>query len=102
MEENNKSQLMGEKEFTEYIESNKENIAKDFIDNNIIYLRSFLGVKTFKSIRRAIRRGRVSLYGEICPKRPFNNRGNTTKRKYKHSRLHNEIKKDIYEQLRGK
>ena len=36
-----------------------------------------------------------------APKRPFNYRGNTCKRKGKHSRVTNELKKKIYEELRA-
>lgn len=45
-----------------------------FTNNGILSLRGYLGVSKYKSIRRAIRRGLVSLYGEIYPKRPFSNR----------------------------
>ena len=46
----------------------------DFKDKGILSLRTFEGVKKFKSIRRAIRRGKVSLYGDVYPNRPFSNR----------------------------
>jgi hypothetical protein len=39
-----------------------------------LYLYFYNGVGKFKSIRRAIRRGNVSITGEIYPRRPFNNR----------------------------
>lgn len=39
-----------------------------------IYLKVFDGVHKFKSIRRAIRKGYVTPWGTIAPKRPFNNR----------------------------
>ena len=63
-------------------------------------LRDYRAVGKFKSIRRAIRRGLVSPSGTICPKRPFNNRANTSRRKGHHSRVMNEVKKSIYEQLK--
>lgn len=39
-----------------------------------INLITFEGVRKFKSVRRAIRRGNVSPSGVIYPKKPFNNR----------------------------
>lgn len=38
-----------------------------------LYLATYEGVSRFKSVRRAIRRGHVSPYGGIYPKRPFSN-----------------------------
>lgn len=73
MEENIISRdLMGENEFKEYIESTRP-----------VY-------------NRAYRRG------NHIPNHPFNNRANTCKRKGKHSRLFNEIKKTVYGQLKGR
>ena len=71
-------------------------ILEDF-KNGILHLRDYSGVAKFKSIRRAIRRGHVSIFGEVYPKRPFKNiklkKGTPTYRR-----------KKIYEQLkqRGK
>jgi hypothetical protein len=45
-----------------------------FTNNGILSLRVYLGVSRYKSIRRSIRRGLVSLYGDMYPKRPFSNR----------------------------
>lgn len=95
--EGKKIPLMNEEDFKKYLEENRTKIFDDF-NEGILHLRSFEGVKKFKSIRRAIRRGNVSIYGEIYPKRPFNNKKNTCKRKGHHSRTMNEIKKQIYEQ----
>lgn len=53
-----------------------------------------------KSVRRAIRRGRVTFYGTIAPKRPFNNRANSSVRDGVHSRVNNELKKRIYGQIK--
>ena len=39
-----------------------------------INLKIFDGVSKFKSIRRAMRRGQVTPWGTVAPKRPFNNR----------------------------
>lgn len=52
-------------------------------------LLTYEAVGKFKSVRRAIRRGHVSIYGEVYPKRPF---GNTNTKM-------NKIKRQIYEQI---
>lgn len=52
---------------------NRKKLFEDF-EVGIIHLRNFTGVSKFKSIRRAMRRGLVSLFGDIYPRRPFNNR----------------------------
>ena len=39
-----------------------------------LYLGTYEAVSKFKSVRRAQRRGLVTPYGSIAPKRPFNNR----------------------------
>lgn len=68
---------VSEEEFKEKIhsvaEANRKKLLEDF-NKGVIYLRNFSGVRMFKSIRRAIRRGHVSVFGDIYPKRPFNNR----------------------------
>lgn len=85
--------LMGEEEFEDYLKDNRVDIVKDFYENGILHLRTYEAVKRFKSVRRAIRRGHVSLDGVIYPKRPFNNA------KHKKGSLNDE-KKRIYEQLK--
>lgn len=88
--------LMGEEEFKKYIEV-------DYfgdLEKGILHLKSYEAVGKFKSIRRAIKRGHVSPTGIIYPKRPFNNKANTCKRKGHHSRSMNELKKKIYEQFK--
>ena len=85
--------LMGEDEFKDYLEDNRIDIVKDFYENNILHLRTYEGVKRFKSVRRAIRRGHISIDGVIYPNRPFNNA------KHKKGSLNDE-KKKIYEQLK--
>lgn len=85
--------LMGEEEFKDYLKDNRVDIVKDFYENNILHLRTYEAVKRFKSVRRAIRRGHVSLDGVIYPRRPFNNA------KHKKGSLNDE-KKRIYEQLK--
>lgn len=53
-------------------------------------------VSQYKSIKRAIRRGHVNSFTGIkYPNRPFNNRKPTP------GRRHNQLKKRIYEQLKG-
>ena len=85
--------LMGEEEFKDYLKDNRVDIVKDFYENNILHLRIHEAVKRFKSVRRAIKRGHISLDGVIYPKRPFNNA------KHKKGSLNDE-KKRIYEQLK--
>jgi hypothetical protein len=96
--------LMSEEEFKKYL-GNKADIVEDSltVENPLtetLNLRDYRAVGKFKSIRRAIRRGLVSPSGTICPKRSFNNRANTSRRKGHHSRVMNEVKKSIYEQLK--
>lgn len=79
--------LMTEEEFDSYLTTNRP-------------LRRFEGVKKFKSTGRAIRRSNMIPDGTIVPNKPYNNRGNTCKRKGKHSREMNELKKDIYGKFR--
>ncbi len=62
-------------------------------------LQYFAAINKFKSVRRAIRRGNVTEEGIIMPKKPFNNRANTSKRKRVHSRTFNQQKKSIYAEL---
>ena len=78
--------LMSEEEFKDYMEKNRVDIVGDFYGKGILHLRTYEAVSKFKSVRRAIRRGHVSLDGIIFPKRPFNNKANTCKRKRHHSR----------------
>lgn len=85
--------LMGEEEFKDYLKDNRVDIVKDFYENDVLHLRTYDAIKRFKSVRRAIRRGHVSLDGVIYPKRPFNNA------KHKKGSLNDE-KKRIYEQLK--
>ena len=92
--------LMSEKEFEDYMEKNKVDIVGDFYRKGILHLKTYEAVSKFKSVRRAIKRGHVSFDGIIFPKRPFNNRADTSKRKGHHSRTINERKKMIYEQLK--
>lgn len=92
--------LMSEEEFKDYMEKNRVDIVGDFYGKGILHLRAYGAVSKFKSVRRAIRRGHVSLDGIIFPKRPFNNKADICKRKGHYSRTINERKKMIYEQLK--
>lgn len=85
--------LMSEEEFKDYMEKNRIDIVGDFYERGILHLRTYEAVSRFKSVRRAIRRGHVSLDGFIYPKRPFNNA-----KQGKNSL--NDRKKMIYEQLK--
>ena len=67
-----------------------------------LFLMHYQQVNTFHSIRRAIRRGHVSVLGSKYPKRPFNNRANTCKRGKRHSRFITNIARNIYGELRTK
>ena len=92
MEEQRKIErdLMSQEEFEDYI-------SRGIIVLNLI---TYDGVRRFKSIRRAIKRGHVTTEGIVMPRRPFNNKANTSKRKGVHSRSTNELKKKIYGQLK--
>ena len=80
------SQEEFEKKIHEVAEANRKQIEEDFYGKEpgkeILHLRDYSGVRKFKSIRRAIRKGYVSLFGEVYPKRPFKNikskKGNIT------------------------
>lgn len=62
------------KTFSEMAYQKMHERMKDFRENGTLSLTTYIAVGRFKSIRRAIRRGHVSLSGVIYPKRPFNNR----------------------------
>lgn len=87
--------LMNEKEFKSYVKDIKRDTLKDFTEHNILHLKTFEAVGKFKSVRRAIRKGYVSLDGVIYPKRPFNNAKH-------HPNSLNNKKKKIYEYLKQK
>lgn len=75
--------VMSEEEFQDHL-------------HNTLKLITFEGVRKFKSVQRAFRRGNLTNYGYVVPRKPFNHRGNTCKRKGKHSRAMNELKKKMY------
>ena len=100
MEEKNFTPLLSEEVFKEKLTEFKDGIGEytkreqkkidEFTKNGTLCLTDFSGVKKFKSIRRAIRRGHVSIYGQIYPHRPFKNIKN------------NRYKRIIYGQLMHK
>lgn len=103
MEENKKEVVpmqkevapMKQEEFEAYLKQKMEDYKQwSFLRNYVI------AAQTFKSVNRAIKRGHISIQGYIAPKRPFNNRANTCKRKGAHSRFMNEYKKKLYERVR--
>lgn len=99
MEEEKKlTEPISEEEFKKQIHeaaiNNHQQVLNDF-EQGILHLRDYSGVRRFKSIRRAIKRGHVSIYGDVYPKRPFKNiksaKGNITY-----------TKKRLYEQFSHK
>lgn len=81
-------------EKTKHQKEVKDKFANRFLENNEIPIYTSYNITSkFKSIKRAIRRGRIDLYtGLPFPKRPFSNRKPTNGRKL------NELKKQIYGQ----
>lgn len=81
------------------MEKKSREVLKEEPKNNVDYLinlYSYEGVKVFKSIRRAIRRGKVSSMGFVAPKRPFNNRKRTAGREQQL------LKERLYGQVRAR
>lgn len=62
----------------------------------VLHLATYNAVSKHKSIRRAIRKGQVTHWGEEVPKRPFNNRKRTDGREMQIT------KERIYGQLTGR
>ena len=85
-----------------YKQGRKLNITDNLIPNemgskhNLIY---FEGIKKYRSVFRAMRRGRVEDTGDVYPKRPFNNRKTTNKRGVE-CRETNELKKIIHNDIK--
>lgn len=77
-----------------YQQDKKDEFAFSFLEKNELprYL-SYNMVSRFRSVRRAIRRGKIDLYtGLPFPRRPFSNRKSTPGRRF------NKLKKQIYGQ----
>lgn len=80
------SQEEFEKQIHNVAQANLQKVYEDFYGKEpgkeILHLRDYSGVQRFKSIRRAIRKGKVSIFGDIFPHRPFKNikseKGNIT------------------------
>ena len=60
----------------------------------MLHLAIYSAVGKYKSIRRAIKKGHVTSWGEEVPKRPFNNRKRTLGRELQIT------KEKIYEELK--
>lgn len=91
---------MTEEEMREELAKKKQEyingIVEDF-NKGILHIFSYNGVSKFKSVRRAIRRGKVDLFtGVVYPRRPFNNRKPTNGRRF------NESRKEIYGRITRK
>lgn len=80
----------------QYQQEVKNKFASKFIEKRTIPLyTNYNAVEKYKSIRRAIKRGKVDLYtGIASPPRPFNNR------KYTLGKDINRLKQSIYEQYK--
>ena len=63
---------------------------------NTLKLQYFECVKRFKSVKRAFKKGYITNFGYILPKRPFNNKKHTKGRET------NIEKKRIWEKITGK
>ena len=63
---------------------------------NTLKLQYFECVKRFKSVKRAFKKGYITNFGYILPKRPFNNKKHTKGRKA------NIEKKRIWERITSK
>lgn len=76
----------------------EENVQKEKIAAMLERIKS-LQKSPYKSTTRAIKRGHITLDGLVAPKRPFNNRKNTSDRG-KDSRETNTFKKEMYEKIK--
>lgn len=68
------SQEEAKKAFAEMAENKHKERVKEFKESGTLFLQQFMATQRFRSVRRAIRRGHVSMSGVIYPRRPFNNR----------------------------
>lgn len=78
--------LMSQQEFEKYLEDNRR-----LVDYSV--------VSKYKSVKRAMKRGHLNFIGIILPRRPYNNRANTSNRRFIHSRKNNELKRSIYKTI---
>lgn len=79
-------------ELDKNLNKNINSVNASIISHNLLY-----AVSKVKSLRRAFKRGRLTEFGLLVSKRPFNNRGNTSKRKGADSRFVTTQKKRDYE-----
>lgn len=88
--------LEQKKKFKELVDKWREDVTILFTRNNSIpRWKNYNAVSRCRSVKRAIRRGRVDLYsGIMYPNRPFNNRKPTAGRET------NEYKKVVYGQFK--
>lgn len=97
----NVTETISKEEFKKELEAGRakvrEKIVEDFTrDGTLPIWSNYSAVNKFKSVRRAIRKGYVDLFtGTIFPKRPFSNKKPTRGRQM------NELKKQIYGQLKA-
>lgn len=82
--------LMTEEEFKDNLNKAKEQMYEN-VQNGILMLRDYTCIRKCRSARRALKRGHISVFGDIYPSKPFNNRSNRN-----NSRQQNELKKSIY------
>ena len=90
----NTNASLTEEDIHKIAENNRENVIIDTYQRGILHLHNYDAVRKYKSVRRAIRRGLVSVFGDIYPKRPYNNRKSFGGTGF--------IKRKIYEQLKGR
>ena len=89
-------ELMSLEEFEKYVSYEDKKSKEDpHLELDLEHFVNFEAVKKFKSVRRAFRRGHISPYGVIYPKRPFSNKKPTR------GRAMNELKKKIYGELKS-
>lgn len=92
--------LMTEEQMEEELARKKQEytnkVVGDF-NKGILHIINYNGVSKFKSVRRAIRRGKVDLFtGVVYPRRPFNNRKPSKGRRF------NELRKEVYGEITRK
>lgn len=67
-----KNNMLSVEEYKEKIKEKYQDIYSR-MEKGELFLRDYTCVKKFKSVRRAIRRGHVTVWGEIAPHRPYKN-----------------------------
>lgn len=90
------------KEITEQEARKKQIAANKFISTFYSNLAATAQSGKVRSVQRALKRNRISLLGKLMPKRPFNNRKNTSERDGKESRMFKTFDKRVYEKFKRK